>query len=86
MAPDAFTTTDLSASARAELSGIMVVDSVIAAPGKPKTLYIVGGFSSSTTLMGAFKYFNRYDYVFQPQSRWVVHTTVRLCFIFAYCS
>ena len=60
----------------------MVVDSVIAATGKPKTLYIVGGFSSSATVMGAFKYFNKYDHVFEPQSRWVVHTTVRLCRVF----
>ena len=75
--------TDSSAPARAELSGVMVVASAISAPGKPKTLYITGGFcaGASEVILGVFKYFNKYDHTFEPQSRYVVHTTVRsLCF------
>jgi hypothetical protein len=35
---------DNSASTRAEFGGVMVVDAVVAAAGKPKTLYITGAF------------------------------------------
>jgi len=68
---------DLSASARAEFSGVMVIDTVATAAGKPKTLYITGAFYTGEAVMGVFKYFNKYDYTFEPESRWMVHTTVR---------
>ena len=68
---------DTSASARVEFSGVMVVDTVTAAAGKPKTLYITGGFYTGIAIiMGAFRYFNRGNHLFESGSRWFVHTTV----------
>jgi len=70
--------TDTSASARAEFSGVMVIDTIAVAAGKPKTLYITGAFYTGVDpVMGFFKYFNKYDYVIEPESRWFVNTTVR---------
>lgn len=70
--------TDSLTSARAEFSGIMIIDSVTAAPGKPKTLYITGAFYAGTGIMlGLFKYFNRYDHVIGREDRYFFHATVR---------
>ena len=81
MTPDS--PVDTSASSRAELSGVMVVDTVTTTPGKPKTLYITGAFYATVGIvMGVFKYFNLYDYVIEPRSRWFVNATVRSCRIF----
>jgi len=72
-------------SARAEFSGVMVIDTVAAAAGKPKTLYVTGAFYTGVgAVMGAFKYFNKYDYLIEPESRWFVHTTVRSRFLFLF--
>ena len=77
--------TDTSASSRAEFNGVMVVDTITATPGKPKTLYISGAFYTAVgPVMGVFKYFNKYDHVIEPESRWFVNTTVRLCRIFLF--
>jgi hypothetical protein len=71
--------TDTSASSRAEFNGVMIVDTVATTLGKPKTLYITGAFYTTLgILMGVFKYFNQYDHVIEPKSRWFVNTTVRL--------
>lgn len=66
-------------SARAELCGVMVVTAVTAAVGKPKTLYIAGGFYSGGTdsTLGVFRYFNKFDHVIEPDTRWLIHATVR---------
>jgi len=54
-------------SARAELSGVMVIDTITTTPGKPKTLYITGAFYTTVDpIMGVFKYFNKYDYNIEP--------------------
>ena len=72
-----------SISARAEFSGVMVVDAVTAAAGKPKTLYITGAFYAGTdVILGTFKYFNKPDHVIEPNDRCFVHTTVKSCRIF----
>lgn len=64
-------------SARAEISGVMVLDAIATTPGKPKTLYITGAFYTPPgPILGVFKYFNKYDYDFLPKSRWFVNTTV----------
>jgi len=69
--------TDTSASARAEFSGVMVLDATTATMGKPKTLYITGGFYTGIEpVVGVFRYFNGHDHHFEPGSRWFVHTTV----------
>jgi hypothetical protein len=39
--------TDILASARAEFSGVMVIDTVTTTPGGPKMLYITGAFYTS---------------------------------------
>jgi hypothetical protein len=76
MTPDGLA--DISVSARAEFSGVMVVDTVTTTSGKPKTLYIAGAFyTGGDPVMGIFKYFNRYDHVLGSGSRWMIHTTVR---------
>ena len=57
---------------------MMVIDTITTTPGKPKTPYIAGAFFSiAGPVMGVFKYFNKYDYVFDPESQWFVNTTVR---------
>ena len=66
----------MDTSSRAEFSGVMVVDSVTPAAGKPKTLYISGGFYHGGPVMGVFRYYNGPDYVFEQDSRWFIHTTV----------
>jgi len=72
-------------SARAEFSGVMVIDTVATATGKPKTLYVTGAFYTGMgAVMGAFKYFNKFDHCIEPGSRWFVHTTVRSCFFFPF--
>jgi hypothetical protein len=77
MTPDG--STDTSASSRAEFTGIMVVDTVATTPGKPKTLYITGAFYTTLGIvMGIFRYFNQYNYVLEPKSRWFTNTTVSL--------
>lgn len=77
---------DTSAASRAEFCGVMVVDTVTTVQGKPKTLYIAGAFFSTVgPVMGIFKYFNKYDYVFDPESRWFTNTTVRSHHIFISC-
>lgn len=75
---------DVSSSTRAEFSGVMVADSVFSgSSAKPKTVYIVGAFSTGVeTVMGAFRYYNKNDYVFKPESRWFVHTTVSCHVVF----
>jgi hypothetical protein len=73
----------IDASSRAEISGVMVVDSADVAAGKPKTVFITGAFYTTLdTVMGVFRYFNMYNYVFEPGSRWFVNTTVRSCHFF----
>jgi hypothetical protein len=68
---------DSSASARAEFSGVMVIDSITAVAGKPKTVYLTGGFHTGVQIvMGAFKFFNGDNHHFEEGSRWFVHTTV----------
>jgi hypothetical protein len=75
--------TDSSIPAWAEFSGVMIIDTVTAAAGKPKTLYITGAFyTGMDPVMGAFKYFNKYDHVIEPENRYFVHTTVRSYCIF----
>jgi len=72
--------------ARAELSGVMVIDTVTTTPGKPKTLYITGAFYTAVDpIMGVFKYFNKYDYAIEPESRWFVNTTVSSRRVFSIC-
>ena len=74
---------DTSASSRAELSGVMIVDTITTTPGKPKTLYITGAFYATVGIvMGVFKYFNLYDYAIEPKSRWFVNATVRSRYLF----
>lgn len=69
---------DTSPSARVKFSGVMVLDSITVAVGKPKTVYVTGGFYTSLGIvMGFFRYFNGGDHCFEPESRWIVHTTVR---------
>lgn len=73
--------TDPSASSRAEFNGVMIIESITTAPGKPKTLYITGAFYATLGILwGIFRYFNNDDLIFKPESRWFVNTTVSLCF------
>lgn len=69
---------DAAVTAWAEFSGVMVIDATFSAPGKPKTVYIFGGFSLGvgSPIMGVFKYYNRCDYIFEHNSQWFTHTTI----------
>lgn len=67
----------MTENTRAEFSGVMVIESAIAACDKPKTLYIVGTFCVNTAvILGAFRYFNKGDFKFEANSRWFVNTTI----------
>ena len=75
-------TADSSTPSHAELSGVMVIDTITTSPGKPKTLYITSAFYNVVKLMmGVFKYFNKYDYIIELESRWFVNATVRFCHV-----